>query len=588
MEISTLRQRPYAEPVAQKLVDDGIHPVIARVLAARAITSAASVSLRLRELEPPDTLRDLDRAAEIVAQAVLTTQKICVVGDYDCDGATATALLTDFLTQVGADVDYLIPDRIQDGYGLSPALAERAKHLRANLLITVDNGISAFAGVAAAHKLGMRVVITDHHLPADTIPEADAMVNPNHPECAFPWKSTCGVGVAFYLAAAVRRVLVRAGHAPALGLDMAQFLDLVALGTVADVVPLERNNRILVQGGLNRMRQGLARPGLQALMRVAGVSHASIQSDDLGFRLGPRINAAGRIDDMRIGVRLLLSRDPEEAQDLAKTLDSLNAERRSVEADMLAKAEEHAECLLSREKGTSNAAERRVLCILDEDGHEGVVGLVAGRIKEATGLPTVVFAPAADPNLLKGSARSIAHVHIRDMLAEVQARYPEILQTFGGHAMAAGLTIPKTQYARFVEAFEAIARDRVPDEALDPVIWTDGPLAPEHFSLALAQEFEAMGPYGNAFAAPIFHNTFRVEQAERIGKDGQTLRLSLLPGPNLPPLAAVRFRQGEEADPEPGSRWTCVFSLTVNRFRGEEKLQAVILNLWPEHEYGVI
>lgn len=583
LEPKALKTRPCEQEAVCALVESGIHPVISRVLAGRGVQSPASIPLPLRELEQPHTMRDLDKAAAIVSQAVLTQQRICIVGDFDADGGTATALLVDFLTQIDADVDFLIPDRIVDGYGLSPALVERASQQGAQLIITVDNGISAFAGVEAARKIHIPVVVTDHHLPAEKIPLVDAIVNPNHPDCRFPWKSTCGVGVAFYLAAAVRKVLLQAGHAQAHGLDMAQFLDLVALGTVADVVPLERNNRILIQGGLKRMQQGLARPGLQALMRVAGVNPSRIQSDDLGFRLGPRLNAAGRLDDMRVGVRLLLTREVEEAQALAKTLDTLNAERRNVEADMLAKAEQRAEILLAGERHTDGGTQRRVLCLLDNDGHEGVVGLVAGRIKEATGLPTVVFAQAADPALLKGSARSVPNVHIRDILAEVQARYPDIIKAFGGHAMAAGLTIHKTHYAQFEQAIEAVSLERISLEALATVVWSDGHIEPEFFSLELALGLESLGPYGNEFAAPVFDDTFCVTKASRIGKDGQTLRLALSIGQGStgPLVTAVRFRHGESPDPEPGSHWHMVYSLAVNRFRGEENLQVLVHHLWP-------
>lgn len=299
------------------------------------------------------------------------------------------------------------------------------------------------------------------------------------------------------------------------------------------------------------------------------------------FAWDPVINAAGRLDDMRVGVRLLLTREVEEAQALAKTLDTLNAERRNVEADMLAKAEQRAETLLAWERHTDGGTQRRVLCLLDNDGHEGVVGLVAGRIKEATGLPTVVFAQAADPALLKGSARSVPNVHIRDILAEVQARYPDIIKAFGGHAMAAGLTIHKTHYAQFEQAIEAVSLERISLEALATVVWSDGHIEPEFFSLDLAMGLESFGPYGNEFAAPVFDDTFRVAKAERIGKDGQTLRLALSIGQHGPLVVAVRFRHGESPDPEPGSHWHMVYSLAVNRFRGEVSLQVLVHHLWP-------
>ncbi|MDX5935565.1 single-stranded-DNA-specific exonuclease RecJ [Acidithiobacillus thiooxidans] len=581
-------RRPDAEAV-QRLIQSGIHPVIARILAGRGVAEPESVALLLRALEQPGSMRDLEKAAHLVAECVLKQKNLFVIGDYDVDGGTATALLMDFLTQCGARVDFLIPNRVTEGYGLSPALVERAAAHQADCLITVDNGISAFAGVEAAKARGMMVIVTDHHLPGQGIPPADAVVNPNQPGCRFPWKSTCGVGVAFYLAAAIKKVLIAAGHPPVHGLDLGQFLDLVALGTVADVVPLEKNNRIFIRAGLKRLRQGTARTGLLALMRVSGISPATVQAEDLGFRLGPRINAAGRLEDMRVGVRLLLTRDAEEADTLAKKLHSLNGERQQIEAEMLEQALERAQQLLPEfaeglphpltDEDAQAVQAPRILCLQDPQGHEGVVGLVAGRIKERTGLPTLVFAPGADAGVLKGSARSIPNVHIRDFLAEMDAQHPGLILGFGGHAMAAGLTVRTQDFDRFAQIAQALALQRIPFDALAHRVWVDGEIEADYCTLDLAQEIEAFGPYGNQFPAPLFIGTFRLLKSQRIGKDGQTLKMSVAldgAGRTGQPLQAIQFKRGEVPDPEPGDICRFLYTLSVNRFRGEESLQCIV------------
>lgn len=584
----TFQAREPDVAAVQRLNTAGVHPVIARVLAGRGITDPEALSLKLQSLEQPGTMLGLEKAATIVAQCVLDGKTLLISGDYDVDGCTSTVLLMDFLTQCGAQVQFIIPDRATEGYGLSPALVERASAMKPDCIITVDNGISAFAGIDAAKQRGIKVVVTDHHLPGEQVPQADAIVNPNQPGCTFPWKSTCGVGVAFYLAAAVKRALMAAGYRPVHGLDMAQFLDLVALGTVADVVPLERNNRILIRGGIQRMRQGLTRPGMLALMAVSGLYHTHIQAEDLAFRLGPRINAAGRLDDMGIGVRLLLSQDDEEAKALANTLHQLNGERQEIECDMLEHALERVEGILgAKEAGKAGKGEdaTRMVCLFDPEGHEGVVGLVAGRIKERTALPAIVFAPGADPDILKGSARSVPDVHIRDFLAEVNALHPDLIVGFGGHAMAAGLTIRRKDFDRFHQIIRELAVQRIPEDALAHRVWTDGPIAPEHCTLELAQTIEAFGPYGSAFPAPVFTGRFRVLESKRIGKDMQTLKLSLgfaetpdhLQGAStVRPVSAIQFKRGDMPDPVPGDVCDLVYALSVNRFRGEETLQLMV------------
>lgn len=564
----------------QELTDAGIHPVMARVLNGRGVTEPESISLLLRDLEHPDSIRDLRLGAQLVADHVLRGQKVVIAGDYDVDGCTSTVLLMDFLTQCGAQVDYLIPNRVTEGYGLSPGLVDRAVALSAACIITVDNGISAFSGVQAAKDRGLTVVVSDHHLAGESLPPADAIVNPNQPLCAFPWKSTCGVGVAFYLAAAIKKVLMEAGYAPVHGLDMGQFLDLVALGTVADVVPLERNNRIFIRAGIQRMRRGATRQGLLALMQVSGVYPPSLQADDLAFRLGPRINAVGRLDDMSIGVRLLLTHDAAEAETLAKTLQQFNGERQQVEGVMLDNALERVTEQMGAPSGSVDG--KRIVCLFDPDGHEGVVGLVAGRIKEKMGLPAIVFARAADPDLIKGSARSIPGVHIRDLLAELNTLYPDLIVGFGGHAMAAGLSVRAHDFDRFCGAMDALADQRIPLDALQNKVWTDGEIEPEFCTLSLAQTIEEFGPYGNGFPVPVFYGQFRVVESKRIGKDLQTLKLSLsfmTSHQGTESIAGIQFKRGDIADPGPGDVCRLVYSLSINRFRGDESLQLMIQSL---------
>lgn len=574
------RQRSVDAFVVQDLIDAGIHPVMAKVLNGRGVTEPESLSLLLKDLEQPDSMRDLHLAAQLVSAHILRGDQIVVAGDYDVDGCTSTVLLMDFFTQCGAKVDYLIPNRVTEGYGLSPGLVDRALELSAACIITVDNGISAFSGVQAAKDHGLTVIVSDHHLAGDSLPSADAIVDPNQPLCHFPWKSTCGVGVAFYLAAAVKKVLIESGHPPAHGLDMGQFLDLVALGTVADVVPLERNNRIFIRAGIQRMRRGMTRPGISALMQVAGVYPPALQSDDLAFRIGPRINAVGRLDDMCVGVRLLLTQDAAEAETLAKALQAFNGERQQVEGAMLETALERVDEQVASEP--ENEEGQRIICLFDPEGHEGVVGLVAGRIKEKTGLPAMVFAPSMDPEVLKGSARSIQGVHIRDFLAELNMLHPGLILGFGGHAMAAGLSMRAQDFERFCHAISALAEQRIPLDALQNHVWTDGDIPPEFCNLSLAQTIESFGPYGNGFPPPVFCGVFQVVESKRIGKDLQTLKISVYPegsASGSEPISAIQFKRGDIPDPAAGDTCHVVYGLSINRFRGDESVQLMVHSL---------
>ena len=569
--------RKFDTAITEELQGSCPNSVLARVYAARGITKASELDLPLKGLADYAAMADINKASERLAAAIVSRETICVVGDYDVDGCTSTTLVTEFVRTLGGNVFYLLPDRVRMGYGLSPQLANMAADGDATLLITVDNGISAFAGVSAAKALGMDVIVTDHHLPADSEPDAYALVNPNRKSCNFPYKSTCGVGVAFYLAAATRRRLINQGYAPASTLRMSRFLDLVALGTVADMVPLEYNNRILVQAGIDYIRSGYARPGMRALLHVAGINPAKLTAKDFGFGCGPRINAAGRLDDMSAGVQMLLAESEAEALPLAESLDRLNRERRDIEKTMLESSMGAVDRMVARvgvaNNGQGSAMDCGMICLLDEDGHEGVVGLVAGRLREKYHHPAIVFAPG-DGGVLKGSARSVDGLHIRDLLAEVDMVAPGVIRAFGGHAMAAGLSVERENFAVFQTALNEVARRRVKTEHLADTITTDGEIPGREISMDLAREIERAGPWGNGFPEPLFHGRFEVAAASRIGSDKNTLQLKLRVDGRT--VTAIRFRHGEERDPAPGTTETLVYQLAVNRYNGSESVQLQI------------
>ena len=565
--------RKFDNAVAEDLQTSCQNTVLARVYAARGVKDASELELPLKNLTDYSTMADIGKASGRLAAAIVNRETVCVVGDYDCDGCTSTTLVTEFIRNLGGNVFYLLPDRVRMGYGLSPQLANMAADGGATLLITVDNGISAFAGVSAAKSLGMDVIVTDHHLPAESEPDAYALVNPNRKTCNFPYKSTCGVGVAFYLAAATRRRLIEQGYAPATSLRMSRFLDLVALGTVADMVPLEYNNRILVQAGIEYIRAGYARPGLRALLHVAGINPAKLTAKDFGFGCGPRINAAGRLDDMSAGVQMLLAESEAEALPLAESLDRLNRERRDIEKTMLEVSTDAVDRMMGR---VGMDAESRVICLLDEEGHEGVVGLVAGRLREKYHHPAMVFAPG-DGGVLKGSARSVDGLHIRDLIAEVDMEVPGVIRAFGGHAMAAGLSVEREHFLAFRAALSEVAQRRVKAEHLAGTVITDGEIPTREIGIELARQIERAGPWGNGFPEPVFHGTFEVAEVSRIGADKNTLRLMLRVDGRM--ITAIRFRHGEARDPVPGTVETLVYQLAVNRYNGSESVQLQITAL---------
>ncbi|BCX82585.1 single-stranded-DNA-specific exonuclease [Methylomarinovum caldicuralii] len=544
-----------------------LHPVLKRIYLARGIRRAEELAYTLKRLPPPGTLSGIETLTARLAAAIERDEAILVVADYDADGATACALAVSGLRALGARrVDFIVPDRFKLGYGLTPGLVREALARRPDVLLTVDNGIASLQGVAAAKEAELDVLITDHHLPGEALPEADAIVNPNLPEDAFPGKALAGVGVMFYVLIALRAELRARGRAAEV--NLADWLDLVALGTVADVVPLDTVNRILVHQGLERMRRGRLRPGIRALLEAAGRSLADLVTSDLAFAAGPRLNAAGRLEDMTVGIRCLLSDDPNAARRLAARLDALNRERRDIEAQMQAEA---LQILDSRDWDGGNAA----ICLYDPGWHEGVVGILASRIKDRTGRPVIAFAPGED-GLLKGSARSVPGLHIRDVLAAIDAARPGLIARYGGHAMAAGLSLAPEHLDRFAAAFEAqVAAAGI---AADEILATDGTLAPPQFSLELAETLRRAGPWGQAFPEPLFHGDFAVCQARIVGE--RHLKLTVVP-PAGPALDAIAFNLDDPAAWLECAQLRLAYQLDVNEFRGRRSVQLKVDYLEP-------
>ncbi|MEZ0122019.1 MAG: single-stranded-DNA-specific exonuclease RecJ [Candidatus Reddybacter sp.] len=552
--------------------------LLQRIYAGRGIFSQQELSLKLAELPRPDSLRGLDAALDLLCDALRQNQSVLIVGDFDADGATSTALAVLALRALGfQQVDFLVPNRFDYGYGLTPEIVALAQQSKPDLILTVDNGISSLSGVLAAQAAGIKVLVTDHHLPGAELPAADAIVNPHQPDCAFGAKNLAGVGVVFYLLSALRGRLreqnwfVEAGLAEPL---MADWLDLVALGTVADVVPLDKTNRVLVNEGLRRIRAGRARPGILALLELTNKDRQWLVASDLGFTVGPRLNAAGRLDDMSIGIRCLLSEDPAEARQLAVRLDELNQDRRLIEADM------QSEALTLLEELDFDADNMPWgLCLYDQGWHQGVVGLLASRIKDKLHRPVVAFAEAGEEDL-KGSARSIPGFHIRDAFDAIASRHPELLDRFGGHAMAAGLSLKKEHFPAFAAAFDEEVRRQLSADDLAAEVLTDGELETGDFSLTMAQQLRDGGPWGQHFPEPCFYGEFSVVQHRVVG--GKHLKLVLAYGPSGEQVVdAIAFNTVEEGSvttvPE---RVAAVYRLDINRFRGRESLQLMVEHLY--------
>lgn len=572
--IRQIRRRPAA---ADADFDSTIHPLLARIYRARGIQSSGQLSLALEHLLAPTQLLNADRAAGLLADALARGDSIVVIGDFDADGATSTALAIAALRAFGAArVDYLVPNRFAYGYGLTPEIVELAARKRPDMIITVDNGVSSLEGVAAARQRGIATLITDHHLAADELPDADAIVNPNQPGCPFPSKCLAGVGVIFYVMLALRAELrARQWFAGREEPNLAHFLDLVALGTVADVVPLDRNNRILVAEGLRRIRAGQCRPGILALLEVASRPVRSVVASDLGFAVAPRINAAGRLEDMSIGIECLLSGDPDSARRHASRLDELNRERRSIEQDMQADAQ-----ALLAALSLDAAADLPVAMTLYQSGwHQGVIGILASRIKDRLHRPTIVFADG-DAGDIKGSARSIPGIHIRDILDAIAARHPGLVTRFGGHAMAAGLTLPRAHYQTFATAFEEEIERHAQDVHMQALIESDGELSPVDFQLQLATELRFAGPWGQHFPEPMFDGRFVVVQQRLVGD--KHLKLVLTPVGSELLLDGIAFNIDRKQWPNPSvTEVELAYRLDVNEYRGQQSVQLVIEQLQP-------
>ena len=559
--------RRVVPPGFKALAAGGVDPVLARIFAARGVHSAAELDYGLAALPPWFALRGVDAAAQRLHRAIVARERILIVADYDADGATACAVGVRGLRAMGANVDFLVPNRFEYGYGLTPEIVVLAKTMQPGLLVTVDNGIASIEGVAAAAAAGIDVLVTDHHLPGDALPAPAIIVNPNQPGCTFPSKHLAGVGVMFYVLAATRARLREQGVLHGDGPNLATLLDLVALGTVADVVRLDHANRILVEQGLRRIRAGRAHPGVDALFRVAGRDPARATASDLGFVAGPRLNAAGRLADMTVGIRCLVTDDPLEARAIASELDRLNRERREVESSM------QEEALADLDGATADAAQAggSTLCLYRPTWHQGVVGIVASRLKDRFHRPAIVFAPGGAGEL-RGSGRSIAGFHMRDALDLVSKREHGLIRRFGGHAFAAGLTVDEAELARFAAAFERVATEWLTPADLERVVETDGTLGAGELSLDLARRVAATA-WGQGFPAPAFDDRFDVVESRVVG--GAHTRVTLARGGER--FNAIAFRH-TDALPK---RLRAVFRPEIDTWGGTEALQLVLAHWEP-------
>lgn len=556
--------RPHDAGVAESLVAEGLPPLLARLLTARGVTRMAQTDPALTGLLSPAGLAQCERMGELLANALAENKRLLVIGDYDADGATATAVMMRGLRMLGGQVGFLVPNRFEYGYGLTPEIVKLAAQRQPDILITVDNGIASVEGVATAAALGLPVLVTDHHLPGEHLPAAACIVNPNQTGCSFPSKNLAGVGVAFYVLLALRAELRKRGAFDGIAEpNLAVLLDLVALGTVADLVRLDDNNRILVEQGLRRIRTGKCCPGITWLLKLAGCEPSRACAQDLGFSVGPRLNAAGRLDDMSLGIECLLADDDAAAYQLAQQLHAFNQERRSIEADMQASAHQVLDVI--------DTTSRYSLSLFDPGWHQGVIGILASRIKEKHHRPVIVFAEG-DEGLLKGSGRSIKGLHLRDALDLVSKKEPGLLLKFGGHAMAAGLTIRQPDFARFEAAFEQVVQHLLSPADLDACIEVDGVLAASEMDLESAVMLE-MQVWGQGFPPPAFYGEFAVVAQRIVG--GQHLKLTL--DADGRSLDAICFRQ-------PGlmpARIAAVYELQVNDYNGSRQVQLLIRHWLP-------
>lgn len=566
-----IRPRSISPPIKQHLLNCGYSPALAKIFAARGITDSKQLDTSLAALLPFDSMRNIQEMACLLADAIAANKKLLVVADYDADGATACALAVRGLRGFGAIVDFIVPNRFEYGYGLTPEIVHLAAQSHPDILLTVDNGIASVEGVAEANRLGIQVFVTDHHLPGDTLPDARCIVNPNQPDCLFPSKNMAGVGVMFYVLLALRAELrSRKQMTEDRGRKLVELLDLVALGTIADVVKLDQNNRILVQQGLQRIRAGRGCAGINALLQVAGKNPVKASSQDMGFTVGPRLNAAGRLDDMELGINCLLADDATTATQIATQLDKLNRERRIIEADMqeraLAALEKINQKIPSVQDDTGGALRGACLVLFDETWHQGVIGILASRLKDKFHRPVIAFARATDGEI-KGSGRSITGLHLRDALDIISKRHPSLIKKFGGHAAAAGLSIAETDFEYFVTAFEQVSGELLTANDLAQRIETDGALEYGEINLNVARSLDDQ-VWGQGFPAPQFNDNFIVQHQRIIGEKHLKLRLSI----QDKIIDGILFGHNEPL-PE---QIHAVYSLNINEYNGTQSLQLVI------------
>lgn len=574
--IKNIKKRIYHDENKEEF--SNCNPLLRRLYQSRGLSRSGELEYDLARLLPYQDLIGIDQAVQLLVDGLRQQQHIMIIGDFDADGATSTAVAMKCLRSFGAKrVSYLVPDRFKYGYGLTPEIVNVANERQPDLIMTVDNGISSTAGVEVANSLNIKVLITDHHLPADVLPAAAAIVNPNQKGDNFAAKSLAGVGVCFYLMLALRAKLRELNWFAEQGLaepNMAAVLDLVALGTVADVVPLEHNNRVLVAQGLRRIRAGKCSYGVKALLEISGRTISKITASDLGFAVGPRLNAAGRLDDMSLGIECLLASDPEQAYLLARELDSLNNERRDIEQDM----KQQAFHILDKLQWDTTQLPVGI-CVYEPTWHQGVIGIVAARVKDKYHRPVIAFA-RSETGELKGSARSINGLHIRDLLDRIAKRYPDLITKFGGHSMAAGLSLPAERFAEFAKVFATEVELQLTPEQLQAEILTDGELLPEEFSLEVAELLQHAGPWGQGFPEPLFEGKFEVLEQRIVGQ--KHLRLSLLHPAGKKPLNAIAFNVDLEQWPNHRCQAVqLVYKLDVNEYQGLRSIQLLVDYLQP-------
>ncbi len=581
--------------VRRNKVDDthlstSLHPVIKQIYANRGVVNEQELQLKTNQLQSVAALKGVDTACELIFQALVNKTKIIIVGDFDADGATSTALMMEALSlMAGTNHHFIVPNRFEYGYGLTPEIVDIAAGQDAKMLITVDNGISCIAGVKRAKSLGMQVIVTDHHLPGQQLPDADAIVNPNQHGCEFPSKALAGVGVAFYLMLALRKLLREKNWFAEQGIaepNIAQLLDLVALGTVADVVSLDANNRILVEQGLKRIRAGHTRLGIQALIEISGRNQQRLVASDFGFALGPRINAAGRLDDMSYGINCLLAPDLSSARVMAAELDDLNKARREIEQGMQNEAE-----IVLKQLNFTDENLPHAIALYQKDWHQGVIGIVAGRLKEKFHRPSIVFAAAKDDvdigleqetktREIKGSARSIPGLHIRDLLEHIDSQHPDIILKFGGHAMAAGLSIYQHNFTKFQQLFDELAGKWLKPEDFNGVVLSDGALSSQELTLNFAELIRDAGPWGQNFAEPLFDDEFLLIQQRIVGEKHLKLVVQKIDDASKQVFDAIAFNIDVKAWPNHNAKKVhLAYKLDVNEFRGKRTVQLMVENI---------